>query len=99
MEYTANCWFSTRGQTLTLEHHGGSSRQGYVLPPGPESIPVKDIRAREYKPIVARVDRILAAKQWDDGADVSGLEREIDQLVDALYGLTPEEIRIVGAAK
>lgn len=56
------------------------------------------------------VDRILEAKQRDPDADVSGWEREIDQLVYALYlpapslrqagGLTPEEIRIVeGAAK
>ena len=33
-------------------------------------------------------------------ADVSALEREIDELVYALYGLTPEEIKLVeGAAK
>lgn len=33
-------------------------------------------------------------------ADVSQLEREIDELVYALYGLTPEEIKIVeGSAK
>jgi len=32
--------------------------------------------------------------------DVSALEREIDELVYALYGLTPEEIEIVeGATK
>ena len=30
--------------------------------------------------------------------DVSALEREIDELVYALYGLTPEEIKIVEAA-
>jgi len=48
----------------------------------------------------APVDRILAAKARDAGADVSAWEREIDQLVYALYGLTPEEIKIVeGAAK
>ena len=32
--------------------------------------------------------------------DVSALEREIDELVYALYGLTPEKIKLVeGAAK
>ncbi len=31
--------------------------------------------------------------------DTSALERDIDQLVYALYGLTPEEIKIVEAAK
>jgi hypothetical protein len=33
-----------------------------------------------------------------DPADTTALEREIDQLVYALYGLTPEEIKIVGDA-
>jgi hypothetical protein len=33
-------------------------------------------------------------------SDVSALEREMDELVYALYGLTPEEIKLVdGAAK
>ncbi|MBI2949476.1 MAG: hypothetical protein HYY23_17705 [Verrucomicrobia bacterium] len=41
------------------------------------------------------VDRILAAKQKNPAADTSALEREIDQQVYALYGLTPEEIKIV----
>jgi hypothetical protein len=45
-------------------------------------------------------DRILAARQRDAGADVSALEREMDEWVHALYGLTPEEIKIVeGSAK
>ena len=44
--------------------------------------------------------RLLAAKQRDAEADVSALEREIDELVYALYALTPEEIKLVqGAAK
>ena len=34
-----------------------------------------------------RVDRILAVKQRDAEADTSALEREIDELVYALYGL------------
>jgi hypothetical protein len=37
----------------------------------------------------------LAAWQMDADADVSVLEREIDQLVYALYGLTLEEIKLV----
>ena len=50
--------------------------------------------------ITKLVDRILAAKQREAEADVSALEREIDELVYALYGLTPEEIKLVeGAAK
>jgi len=41
------------------------------------------------------VERILAAKKNNPAADTSALEREIDQQVYALYGLTPEEIKIV----
>ena len=36
---------------------------------------------------LARVKRILSAKQLDAGADVSALERAIDELAYALYGL------------
>ena len=35
-----------------------------------------------------------AHSAWSD-ADVSALELEIDELVYALYGLTPDEIKIV----
>jgi adenine-specific DNA-methyltransferase len=46
------------------------------------------------------VDRILAAEQRDAEVDVSALEQEIDELVYALYGLTPEGIKLVeGATK
>ena len=41
------------------------------------------------------VDKILAAKRANPDADVSAWEREIDQLVYQLYGLTKEEIEIV----
>ena len=37
----------------------------------------------------------MSAKQRDAGADVSAWEREIDQRVYALYGLTADEIKIV----
>jgi hypothetical protein len=50
--------------------------------------------------IVTLVDEILIAKKVNPIADTSALEREIDQQVYALYGLTPEEIAIVeGTAK
>ena len=54
----------------------------------------------KQKPVERLVERILSAKQRDAGADVSALEREIDELVYALYGLTSAEIKLVeGAAK
>ena len=53
---------------------------------------------RQWREEARLVDRMLAAKQRDAGADTSALEREIDELVYALYGLTPEEIKIVEEA-
>lgn len=35
------------------------------------------------------------ARQKDSNADTSALERQIDQMVYELYGLTPEEIAII----
>ena len=52
----------------------------------------------KQKEVADLVKRILAAKQRDAEADVSALEREIDELVYALYGLTKEEKDIVKAA-
>ena len=41
------------------------------------------------------VNRILKEKRTNPAADTTTLEREIDQQVYALYGLTPDEIAIV----
>jgi adenine-specific DNA-methyltransferase len=41
------------------------------------------------------VNRILKAKQANAAADTSAWEREIDQRVYRLYGLTPDEIHLV----
>ena len=49
----------------------------------------------QQRPIIALVDKILAAKRADPQADTSAWEREIDGLVYALYGLTEEEIAVV----
>ncbi|MCS7159456.1 MAG: hypothetical protein RMJ19_03200 [Gemmatales bacterium] len=45
--------------------------------------------------VIGLMDKILAAKRTDRHADVSALEREIDQYVYRFYGLAPEEIKIV----
>jgi type I restriction-modification system DNA methylase subunit len=58
-------------------------------------LPIPKADKKRQQQVIQLVDRILAAKARDAAADVSGLEREIDQLVYALYGLTSEEIAIV----
>jgi hypothetical protein len=62
-------------------------------------LPIPKADKSRQRPITQLVDKIVAAKQRDAEADTSALEREIDQLVYALYGLTPEEIKIVESTK
>ena len=60
-----------------------------------KQIPIPTVSSEKQKPVERLVERILSAKQRDAGVDVSALERELDELVYALYDLTPEEIKIV----
>mgnify|MGYP001587704309 FL=1 len=57
-----------------------------------ERLPIFPASASQQAPIIKRVKAILA----DPGSpDVPRLEKEIDEMVYALYGLTPDEIKIV----
>jgi len=60
-----------------------------------DKIPIKIPDLETEKVFEPLVDRILSAKQVNPKADTSALEREIDQLVYELYGLTGEEIAII----
>ena len=65
-----------------------------------KSLPFCKMKLPEQQSIISCVQNILAAKKQNPAADTSALEREIDQQVYALYGLTPDEIAIVeGTAK
>ena len=66
-----------------------------IYPEDLREIPIKVISLENQKPIIALVTQILAQKQADPQADTTALEREIDELVYGLYGLTPEEISII----
>ena len=57
-------------------------------------LPIPNAPKVQY-PIIALVDRILAAKKSNPLADTTAEEREIDRLVYDLYGLTEDEIAIV----
>lgn len=59
------------------------------------SLSRKPPKADEQTATVNFVDRILQAKWANPFADNSALERQIDQLVYRLYGLTDDEIKIV----
>ena len=60
-----------------------------------KNLPISDITLARQQPIVALVDRILAAKAATPAADISPLETEIDRLVSALYGTHAPETAIV----
>ena len=70
----------------------------HLYPDDWKKLPIPDVPPEQQKPIVALVDRILKAKRADPATDTSALEREIDQRVYALYGLTADEIKIVEEA-
>lgn len=65
-------------------------------------IPIKDIGQNEQKPFTNLVDRILVITKDEDylfnsekKSKVHEYERQIDQMVYQLYGLTEDEIKIV----
>ena len=61
-----------------------------------ERIPVPRAAAARQRGIVRLVERILGAQGLGGGADVREWERELDGLVNGLYGLTGEEAGVVG---
>lgn len=75
---------------LTAKIAGGRKRytKQYV-----EQIPIPQLPTSEQAPLVALVEQILAKKK--QGQDTSELEREIDERVFELYGLSEEEKKLV----
>jgi len=59
-------------------------------------IPIPAATPKEQQTISVKVEQILAAKAVDAAADVSLLEREIDELVAELYGLDANEKKLIG---
>jgi hypothetical protein len=60
-----------------------------------EDLPIVELSPSAQNKTENLVDKFLKLKQTNPNADTSALEKEIDQLVYQLYGLTEEEIRIV----
>ena len=60
-----------------------------------ELLPIAGASHEQEVALEVLVDQILTLKKQNPSADTSALENEIDQLVYALYGLTPEEIALV----
>jgi adenine-specific DNA-methyltransferase len=59
------------------------------------NFPLPKDRQKKQADIAKLVKQILAAKKGNPEAELTQLERQIDQMVYELYGLTPEEIAVV----
>lgn len=60
-----------------------------------KQLPIPTATPAQQQPIIALVNKILAAKKANPQADTSAWERAIDGLVYGLYGLTEEEVKVV----
>jgi adenine-specific DNA-methyltransferase len=58
-------------------------------------IPIKRISKGEQVVFIKLAEKILTARNRDPDEDTTKWETEIDQLVYELYGLTPDEIKLV----
>nr|WP_318681876.1 Eco57I restriction-modification methylase domain-containing protein [uncultured Treponema sp.] len=67
----------------------------HIYPEHIRNIPIPSVTLEQQEPIIALVDKILATKKADSSTDTKEWEKQIDQKVYELYGLTPEEIAIV----
>lgn len=56
---------------------------------------IPDISQNQQQEIITLVDKILTAKKADSSTDTTEWEKQIDQKVYELYGLTEDEIAIV----
>jgi hypothetical protein len=68
-----------------------SNVNGYEV----DNFPVPDFQKVNQKPLSNLVVRVLEAKRANPQTDTTEWEYEIDQIVYELYGLTPEEIKII----
>ncbi|MCE5339959.1 MAG: Eco57I restriction-modification methylase domain-containing protein [Planctomycetaceae bacterium] len=83
-----------------LDHKGKKQGNNFQVDAEPlTQIPLMKISGNEQEPFIALVDEILAMKNKDPKANTSGLEKQIDEMVYKLYGLTDDEIKIVKSEK
>lgn len=62
----------------------------HLYPKDWRSLPIPDVSPEQQTPIVHLVNRILQARKCDTSADILDLEKELDELVCGLYGITDE---------
>lgn len=67
----------------------------HCYPDDAKQFPIAKASQEQQQSIIYLVDKILVAKKANSYADTTTLEKEIDQIVYDLYGLTPEEIAVI----
>ena len=82
-------------QISTTTGMGTNRWKKYKIELMPVKVPTKDQQTK----IESIVTKIIEAKKKDPAADTSKWEKEIDEMVYKLYGLTEEEISIVEGGK
>ncbi|MEQ9299609.1 MAG: Eco57I restriction-modification methylase domain-containing protein [Cyclobacteriaceae bacterium] len=82
-------WFYLSNVTSKLRGDAFAMQSPYIM-----SIPLNDSVLSNQR-LIALSNNILEGKKNSDPTDTSPLEKQIDQLVYELYGLTEEEIKIV----
>jgi len=89
-------WFFLSSTGYVLRGGYFTFKTEYLKPfPIPCSLSKNPPTQSQHDRMVVMVDQILAAKRANPKADTSALEREIDRLVYALYGLTAAEVALV----
>ncbi len=79
-----------------LKNKGKMQGNNYQIDKEPLlEIPIFVGEKSQQNEIVSRVDKILEIKKKDRNADISILEKEVDELIMDLYGLTDEEKKII----
>jgi hypothetical protein len=92
LRYLLGILNSEYAAVLLTNQRGGDY---HIYPEHVRNLPIPLVAKSMQNPIIKCVDKILVAKQADPTADTSALEKKIDKLVYALYGLTDDEIAIV----
>lgn len=91
LKYILACLNSSLINFLFLKFFLNKDIYSYQL----QLIPIVNISMESQKKFIDKVDVILSTKQENPKADTTALEKEVDQMVYGLYGLTEEEIEIV----
>ena len=71
------------------------SYTNHITVSGIKQVPIPTVSIEQQETLVKIVNQILATKLSSPSTDATALEREIDELVYELYGLTKEEVRVV----